>query len=60
MIAGEGIIGILLAILAVAGAAEKIDLSGILNTGTVGGLLLLVLLFITVVISGTKAKEKES
>ncbi len=60
MIAGEGIIGILLAILAVAGAEDKIDLSGILNTGTVGGLLLLVLLFITVVISGTKAKEKES
>ncbi|MBO7422246.1 MAG: oligopeptide transporter, OPT family [Oscillospiraceae bacterium] len=59
MIAGEGIIGIILAILAVLDIADKIDISAFLDTGVPGGLLLVVLLLTTVFISGTKAKEKE-
>lgn len=44
MIAGEGLVGILLAILAVAGVADKLDLSGALQTGLMGGLVLMVLM----------------
>ena len=42
LIAGEGLVGILLAILAVAGVDSKIDISSKFNTGTIGGLILLV------------------
>lgn len=49
MIAGEGLVGILLAILAVAKVADKMDISGSLNTGTVGGILLMILMILTVV-----------
>lgn len=42
MIAGEGLIGILLAILAVIGIDSKIDLSGSINLGTIGGIILLI------------------
>ena len=59
MIAGEGIIGIVLAFLAVAGVADMLDISAVLNTGVSGGLLLLVLLLIAVGISGTKSRENE-
>lgn len=46
MIAGEGLVGIFLAILAVLSVEHKIDLSQIANTGIVGGsLLILVILF---------------
>lgn len=46
MIAGEGLVGIFLAILAVLSVEHKIDLSKIANTGIVGGfLLILVILF---------------
>lgn len=57
MIAGEGIIGIVLAILAVNGVADRIDVSGSMNTGVAGGLLLLALLLVAVAISGAKAKS---
>ena len=57
MIAGEGIIGIVLAVLAVVGIADKLDLSGYINVGMVGVLVLLGILFIAVCISGTKRKE---
>lgn len=40
LIAGEGLVGILLAIFAVFGLDKKIDLSGMLDTGIVGGLIL--------------------
>lgn len=40
LIAGEGLVGILLAVFAVFGLDKKIDLSGMLNTGIVGGLIL--------------------
>lgn len=42
MIAGEGLIGILLAILAVIGIDSKINLSGSINLGTIGGIILLI------------------
>ena len=44
LIAGEGLVGILLAILAVVGVADKLDLSGAVNTGIVGGLVLLAIM----------------
>ena len=42
MIAGEGLVGILLALLAVFGVADRIDLSGVVNTGSWGGIVLLI------------------
>ncbi len=44
LIAGEGLVGILLAILAVVGVADKLNLSGVINTGIVGGLVLFVVM----------------
>lgn len=49
MIAGEGIVGILLAILTVAGLDSVIDLSNVINLGTVGGIILLILMIASVV-----------
>ena len=57
MIAGEGLIGIILAILAVAGAEDKLDVSGSMNTGLVGSLLLLALLTVAVCAAGTKSRK---
>lgn len=61
MIAGEGLVGILLAILAVIGVAEKIDLSGSVNTGTIGGIALLAIMVALVVkfALSTKSNAKE-
>lgn len=59
MIAGEGLIGILLAIFAVAGISEKIDLSSTLNLGLPGGIVLLVLLVaVTLWFSGSRQKQQ--
>lgn len=44
MIAGEGLIGILLAGLAVGGIDKVIDISGVFSTGAVGGIVLIVLI----------------
>lgn len=48
MIAGEGLVGILLAILAVVNVAGKIDLSGIFTTGVVGGVVLMVVMILCI------------
>ena len=48
MIAGEGLVGILLAILAVAGVDSVINISGIFTTGQVGGIILLVVMAVLV------------
>ena len=48
LIAGEGLVGILLAILAVVGVADKLNLSGVINTGIVGGLVLFVVMIVCV------------
>ena len=57
MIAGEGIVGIILALFAVAGLADRLDLSGSLNLGLVGALALLAALLLAVLATGTKAKK---
>ncbi|MDO4490884.1 MAG: oligopeptide transporter, OPT family [Lachnospiraceae bacterium] len=44
MIAGEGLVGILLAVFAVFGIDGKLNLSNIVNTGQIGGTVLLVLM----------------
>ena len=48
LIAGEGLVGIVLAVLAVLSVSARIDLSGWLNTGTVGGILLLLLIVLAI------------
>lgn len=48
LIAGEGLVGILLAILAVVGVADKLNLAGVINTGIVGGLVLFVVMIVCV------------
>ncbi len=44
LIAGEGLVGIILAILAVVGVDKYIDLSGVLDTGLVGGIILTIVM----------------
>lgn len=60
MIAGEGLVGILLALLTIAGVAAKMDLSAKLNTGTVGGILLLVLMVLCVLKFALPKKDKKN
>ncbi len=48
MIAGEGLVGIILAILAVVNVAGKIDLSGSFTTGIVGGVVLMVVMILCI------------
>ena len=57
LIAGEGIIGIVLAILAVLGVDSVIDFSGSLNLGMIGGLLILAILIVGIV-RAEKVKSK--
>ena len=58
LIAGEGLVGILLAILAVVQVSDALDLSGSLNTGVVGGIALLVILIACVVKFALPGKGK--
>lgn len=58
MIAGEGLVGILLAILAVVGVSDKIDLSGFVNTGVIGGIVLMVVMILCVLKFANAGKEK--
>lgn len=44
MIAGEGLVGIILAVLAVLGIDKMIDFSGSVNLGTIGGIILLLIM----------------
>lgn len=57
MIAGEGIVGILLAILAVLGLTDKMNLSSVVNGGTIGGLVLLIVL--TAFVFGAAGKTRK-
>ena len=59
MIAGEGLVGILLAILAVVKVDDKMDLSGVVNTGTIGGIVLMILMILSVVKFAVAAKKKQ-
>ncbi len=58
LIAGEGLVGILLAILAVVQVADKIDLSGTINTGVVGGVVLMIVMILCVWKFSAGKKEK--
>jgi hypothetical protein len=59
MIAGEGLIGILLAVFAVAGIDKSIDLSSSLNLGWPGGIALIVLLIAaTLYFSSSRQKQE--
>lgn len=58
LIAGEGLVGILLAILAVVQVADKIDLSGKINTGAVGGIVLMIVMILCVWKFSAGKKEK--
>lgn len=48
MIAGEGLVGILLAIFAVAGIESYINISNIFTTGQIGGLIAIILMIVFV------------
>lgn len=48
LIAGEGLVGILLAILAVVGVSDALDLSGTVNLGLAGAVILLVIMVLCV------------
>ena len=48
LIAGEGIIGVLLAFLAITEILPRINMSAAINTGMVGGIVILALLMFTV------------
>ena len=60
MIAGEGLVGIILAILAVVGLEEKINLSGSINLGTIGGIILLIVMVACVTLFAMKNKAEGS
>ncbi len=46
MIAGEGLVGVLLAVLAVTGIDKAIDISGYIDAGVIGAVILLIILCI--------------
>ena len=69
LIAGEGIVGILLAVLAIIPAgmsdegvalyvSDKINLSGIVNIGSIGGLVCFALILFTIYLFATKDQKK--
>lgn len=64
MIAGEGLVGILLAVLAVFGVNELIDISGILKlspaAGTVGSIVVFALVILSLLKFTVWKKEKQS
>lgn len=63
MIAGEGLVGILLAVFAVTGVDKVLDISGFVNTGIIGAAVLLVVLCVVLVkyagISFAGGKKKD-
>ena len=59
MIAGEGLVGILLAILAVAGLADKMDLSASLDTGAAGGTVFIILMICAVLWAAKKSQDDQ-
>lgn len=56
LIAGEGVMGILLAILTVLGVSGSIDISGFFSTGTAGAIALAVIVSALILWSGRKKK----
>lgn len=60
MIAGEGLVGILLAILTVASVSGYLDLSGIVDTSVIGGIALLVIMILCILKFTVWTREKEN
>lgn len=64
MIAGEGLVGILLAVLAVAGVGEALDISGLLNlpswVANIGSLVIFALIIFSVLKFSLWRKRKDS
>lgn len=58
LIAGEGLVGIILAILAVLGVSDAMDLSGKLDTGLVGGIILMLVMMASVAYFALKKPKK--
>ena len=58
LIAGEGLVGIILAILTVAKVADKLDLSGSVQTGTIGSVILFVIMIALVARFASKQKKE--
>lgn len=58
LIAGEGIVGIVLAILAVLKVDKAIDLSGVLNTGMIGGIVLIAVMVVCIMKFAGWGKKK--
>lgn len=58
LIAGEGLVGIILAILAVVGVSETLDLSGSMDTGLIGGIILLVIMVLCVLKFAVNKKKE--
>ncbi len=58
MIAGEGLVGILLAILTVFGLDAVIDMSGFLDTGIIGGIVLLLVMVGLIYHAGSRRGTK--
>ena len=59
MIAGEGLIGILLAIFAVVGLEDVIDLSSTFSTGIIGGIVLMVIMILCILKSSLWSKNEK-
>lgn len=59
LIAGEGIVGILLAVLTVAGVSGALDISAFVNTGTIGAAALAAIISALILLSGKSRKKAE-
>lgn len=60
LIAGEGLVGIILAILAVIGIDASLDLSGVLDTGIIGGIILMIVMIACVLKFAAKKEKKKA
>ena len=56
MIAGEGLVGILLAIFAVVGIS--LDMSGVVNIGNIGGVVLMIIMILSLLKFSIWRKKK--
>ena len=57
LIAGEGLVGILLAILAVVGVTDILDISHIIDTGLIGGIVLLLIMIASIIFFALPKKK---
>ncbi len=60
MIAGEGLVGILLAIFTIVGITDAIDLSGKINTGVIGGIALLLVMVLAMLKATIWSKNEKA